>query len=109
MSLGANNGGGGGWVAGNLVPSPTATRSVLVDANSKIEVTFQDVSLMDVPSTEIGKQTIKVTRDRNFPIAFRVGYDPKKVSDAATFVITKDNPTKDVKVVLQDMGGRPSK
>ncbi|KAG0034478.1 hypothetical protein BGZ81_004510 [Podila clonocystis] len=132
MSLGANMGSGGGWVTGNLVPSPTATRTVLVDANSTIEVTLQDVSLMDVPSTEIGKQTIKVTKDRSFPIAFRVGYDPKKVprmgprytvsaaiysqfgllkwvSDTATFVITNGNPTKDVKVVLQDLGGRPSK
>lgn len=133
MFLGANNNGcGGGWVTDNLIPSPTATWTALVDANSTIVVTLQDVSLMDVPSVEIGRQTIKVTKDRNFPIAFRVGYDPKKVarmglrytvsgaiysqfglltwvSDTATFVIIKSNPTKDVKVVLQDMGGRPTK
>ncbi|KAG0091706.1 hypothetical protein BGZ93_000278 [Podila epicladia] len=132
MSLGANNGCGGGWVTGNLIPSPAATRAALVDANSTIVVTLQDVSLMDVSSTEIGRQTIKVTKDRNFPIAFRVGYDPKKVapmgarytvsgaiysqfdlltwvSDTATFVITKGNPTKDVKVVLQDLSGRSTK
>ncbi|KAF9374550.1 hypothetical protein CPB97_012043 [Podila verticillata] len=84
-----------------------------------------------VPSTEIGKQTIKVNKDTPFPIAFRVGYDPKKVSrmgprytvsgaicsefglmwvsDTATYVITKGNPTNYVKLVLQDVGGRSTK
>ncbi|KAF9384897.1 hypothetical protein CPC16_008231 [Podila verticillata] len=89
-------------------------------------------SFMDVPSTEIGKQTIKVNKDTPFPIMFRVGYDPKKVSqmgprytvsgaiysefgrlmwvsDTATYVITKGNPTKDVKLVLLDVGKRPTK
>lgn len=79
MSLGANNN-GGGWVTGNLVSAPTATRTPIVEANSTIVVTLQDISFMDMASTEIGRQTIKVTKDRPFPIAFRVGYDPKKVS-----------------------------
>ncbi|KAF9321223.1 hypothetical protein BG003_003047 [Podila horticola] len=78
MPLDANN--NEGWVTGNLVPSPTATRTLLVEANSTIVVTLQDVSLMDVTSTEIGKQTIKMAKDRNFPIAFRVGFDPKRMS-----------------------------
>lgn len=132
MSLGANNNGGGGWVTGNLVPSPTATRTPIVEANSTIVVTLRDVSFMDVPSTGLGKQTIKVNKDMPFPIAFRVGYDPKKVSrmgprytvsgaiysefgllmwvsDMATYVIAKGSPTKDAKLVLQDVGGRPTK
>jgi len=97
-----------------------------------IVVALQDVSFMDVASTEIGRQTIKMTKDRPFPIAFRVGYDPKKVSrlghrytvsgaihsefgllmwisDTATYVITKGNPTKDVKLVIQDVGVHPTK
>ena len=90
-----------------------------------VTVQIQDVSLMDVAAKVIGEQVIE-TDGAQVPIPYEVHYDPGEIDDRHTYsmsariegstgkllfisdmsipVITRDNPTKDVEIVVIPIG-----
>jgi putative lipoprotein len=90
-----------------------------------VNVQLQDVSLADAPATVIGEQDI-VIEDEQVPIPFEIAYDPDDIEDNHTYVvraeirdadgsllfttdtsypvITRDNPTEGVEIVVVAVG-----
>jgi putative lipoprotein len=89
-----------------------------------VTVRVSDVSRADAPADVIGEQVIETPG--NVPVKFSVGYDPAKIQPGHTYavsarievngqlmwintthipVITNGNPTSDVAVLVQRVGG----
>jgi putative lipoprotein len=102
----------------------TYRERIALPAEAVVQVTLEDVSLQDVAATVIGETTI--TNPGQVPIPFAVEYDPSaivpnntytvrariSVSDDLWFtnttaypVITRDNPTHDVEMILTFVRG----
>lgn len=86
-----------------------------------INVQIQDTSLADAPATVIGEQVIQ-TEGKQVPFEYKVEYDPKDIQDNHSYtmsvritdgtgnllfindtaipVITRDNPTEDVEIIV---------
>lgn len=112
----------GGDAAMNTVSGTVTYREkIALPPDAVVIVQIQDISLADAPATVIGEQIIQ-TDGAQVPFAFEIPYDPAEIearrtyslaariedgsgnllfiNDTVTPVINKDNPTKDIEVVL---------
>jgi uncharacterized lipoprotein YbaY len=103
----------------------SAATPVTLTGSMRLEVTLQDTSLQDVPAVTIGQVTL-TGEGQALPVPYAIEYDPatillthtytvraqifdadqlKYTSTTAYPVITRDNPTGDVNVVVEPVGG----
>jgi len=115
----------GGALAVDLVAAVTGTASSRIrpdlPLDAEVRVRLEDVSLADAPAKLIGEQVFRAA-DRKVPLRFEVVYDPADIDPRHTYtvsvritgvdgrllfvtttahhVITRENPSFDVEVVL---------
>lgn len=121
--------GGEVMVLNEVEPSPLVTGSVLyreriaLPPDATLQVQLVDVSRMDVPAVVLGEQVISPTGQ--VPIPFEIAYDPAQIDDRMSYaiqarievdgelmfistraypVITRDNPTKDLEILVERAG-----
>lgn len=104
----------------------TYLQRIALPADAEVTVSIEDVSLADAPAEVLGSQVIE-TKGSQVPIAFAVPYDPDKIeanhtyslrgriedgngrllftSDTSVPVITRENPTQDVEIIVVPAGG----
>ena len=119
-----SGGGGMASVTGNVV---YRERMALTD-DAVVTVQLQDVSLADAPAKVLGEQVIK--GPGQVPIPYEVQYDEGEIDERHTYaiyariddgqgnlmftttqsypVITHGNPTEDVEVLVERVGGGPA-
>jgi uncharacterized lipoprotein YbaY len=111
---------GGSVVGERLTGRVTYAPRIALPANAVVEVVLEDVSRADAPSIPLASQTLAVG-DRQVPIPFELMYDPEQIAPTLTYalrvritvdgelrfinttrvpVITRDNPTTDVDVIV---------
>ncbi len=110
-------GSGSSSVSGTI----TYLQRIALPEDAIITVQIQDTSLADVPATVIGEQVIQ-TEGKQVPFEFKVAYDADTIqenhsytmsvritdgtgkllfiNDTAIPVITRDNPTEDVEIIV---------
>jgi putative lipoprotein len=103
----------------------TYRQRIALPPDAVVTVSIEDVSLADAPAEVIGKQVIE-TKGSQVPIPFDVPYDPGKIeanhtyslrariedgnakllfiNDTSVPVITRENPTEDVEVIVIPVG-----
>lgn len=57
-----------------------------IQAGSNVEITLQDVSLMDAPAKTIG--TLRITNARSFPISYKVKYDLSEIKNGHRYTMS---------------------
>lgn len=57
-----------------------------IQAGSTVEITLQDVSLMDAPAKTLG--TFKITDARSFPISYKVKYDLSEIKTGHRYAMS---------------------
>lgn len=99
----------------------TYLQRIALPEDAVITVQIQDTSLADAPATVMGEQVIQ-TKGKQVPFDFAVPYDPAAIQDNHTYtmsvritdgtgkllfindtaipVITRNNPTEDVEIVV---------
>jgi len=99
----------------------TYLQRIALPDDAVITVQIQDTSLADAPATVMGEQVIQ-TEGKQVPFDFAVAYDAEAIQDNHTYtmsvrvtdgagkllfindtaipVITRDNPTQDVEIVV---------
>jgi len=104
----------------------TYLQKIALPADAVVTVSIEDVSLADAPAGVLSSQVIE-TKGSQVPIAFAVPYDPGKIeanhtyslrariedgngrllftSDTSVPVITRENPTQDVEIIVVPAGG----
>lgn len=122
--------GGESMVLSQVEPSPLVTGSVIyreriaLPPNATLKIQLVDVSRMDAPAVVLGEQVISPTGQ--VPIPFEIAYDPAQIDDRMSYavqarievggelmfistqaypVITRDNPTKDLEILVERVGG----
>jgi len=117
MSIVTACGSGSSSVTGTV----TYLQRIALPADAVITVQIQDTSLADAPARVIGEQVI-LTDGKQVPIDYEVTYDAKEIEDNHSYtmsariadgagnllfindtaipVITRDNPTQDVEILV---------
>jgi putative lipoprotein len=106
--------------------SVTHLQRIALPPDAVVSARIEDLSKMDVPAEIIGEQIIK-TNGAQVPIHFEVPYDPDQIDERYTYSLrvrieggngkllfindtsvpmtTRDNPTKDIEVMVVPVGG----
>lgn len=104
----------------------TYVQRIALPDDAVVTVQIEDVSLADAPAEVIGEQVIN-TEGEQVPIGYEVEYDPNDIEDNHSYsmraritdaagnllfindtaipVITRDNPTSDVEILVVPVGG----
>ena len=122
LMFAACSGSGEATVTGTV----TYRQRIALPDDAVITIKIEDVSLMDVPAKAIGEQVIE-TDGKQVPIPYEVTYNEDDIDERHTYsmsariedsagkllfisdttvpVITNDNPTEDVEIVVVPVGG----
>jgi putative lipoprotein len=105
----------------------TYLQRIALPAGASIEVSLDDVSIADAPSSRLGSVTI-TTKGENVPIPFTLTYDPTVVRPERSYavsaritiegelrwisstrhaVLTSGNPSDDVTITVQPVPAKP--
>ena len=101
-------------------------QKIALPADAVVTVTLIDISRADAPANVVGQQVIE-TKGKQVPFSFAVSYDASKIeenhsysvratirdgsgkllftSDTVMPVITRDNPTEDIEIIVVPVGG----
>ena len=121
-SCGGSDDGGESCVTGTI----TYPQRIALPEDAVVQVQIQDTSLADAPAETIGTTVIH-TNGRQVPIPYVVRYNPAVIvenhtytmsaritdgegnliwiNDTAIPVITRDNPTEDVEIIVVQVAG----
>jgi putative lipoprotein len=117
----------GGGENAAVTGAVTYRERIALPADAVLNVQLQDVSLADAPADVIGEEINR--NPGQVPVSYAVVYDPKEIKENHTYsvrariedgsgkllftttqhygVITRGNPTEDVEIVVEMVGGAP--
>jgi uncharacterized lipoprotein YbaY len=73
--------------AGSITGTVSYLERIALPPNAVMQVRLEDVSLADAPAKTIAEQSIPFG-DRQVPVPFELKFDPTKIDDRHTYVVT---------------------